>query len=317
MAETVEGELVVDEQKKTQAIEQHQASQSLARADELTVDQLMGQIEKVQDAMKRAMRNDEHYGVIPGTNKPTLLKPGAEKLCLLFRLAPTYIKAETWHDNGHYTASITCRLIHITTGDLVAEGEGLCSTMEAKYAWRNDQRKCPSCGKPAIIKGKAEYGGGWLCFKRKDGCGAKFGDNDPQIVNQSVGKIPNPDLADTYNTVLKMACKRALVAAVLNGTAASDIFTQDIEEKHGDIPTVDEDPLPVEPVQPPDRAWLDALIEDFGDDRVLEVSKELWPTQGIWTTDNLLGMPESYQAALLEALQKAEAAAATTEEAKA
>lgn len=40
----------------------------------------------------------------------------------------------------------------------------------------------------------------------------------------------NPDIADTYNTVLKMACKRALVAAVLNSLAASDMFTQDVED---------------------------------------------------------------------------------------
>lgn len=35
---------------------------------------------------------------------------------------------------------------------------------------------------------------------------------------------------DIQNTLYKMACKRALVAAVLNSTAASDIFTQDIED---------------------------------------------------------------------------------------
>jgi hypothetical protein len=32
------------------------------------------------------------------------------------------------------------------------------------------------------------------------------------------------------NTIMKMACKRALVAATLNATAASDIFTQDVED---------------------------------------------------------------------------------------
>lgn len=31
---------------------------------------------------------------------------------------------------------------------------------------------CPECGKSkAVIKGKEEYGGGWLCFKKKGGCG--------------------------------------------------------------------------------------------------------------------------------------------------
>jgi hypothetical protein len=33
-----------------------------------------------------------------------------------------------------------------------------------------------------------------------------------------------------HNTVLKMSNKRAMIAAILNGTAASDIFTQDVED---------------------------------------------------------------------------------------
>lgn len=40
----------------------------------------------------------------------------------------------------------------------------------------------------------------------------------------------NTDIADTYNTVLKMAKKRAHVDAILTATAASDIFTQDLED---------------------------------------------------------------------------------------
>lgn len=34
---------------------------------------------------------------------------------------------------------------------------------------------CPECGQfSSVIKGKAEYGGGYLCFKKKGGCGAKW-----------------------------------------------------------------------------------------------------------------------------------------------
>lgn len=49
--------------------------------------------------------------------------------------------------------------------------------------------------------------------------------------DKSTGKrSENPDIADVYNTVLKMAKKRALVDAVKSTAAASDIFTQDIED---------------------------------------------------------------------------------------
>ena len=53
-------------------------------------------------------------------------------------------------------------------------------------------------------------------------------------------QVENPDIADVYNTVLKMAKKRAFVDAVRSTTAASDIFTQD----------VDEESMQPQPVQP-------------------------------------------------------------------
>lgn len=48
--------------------------------------------------------------------------------------------------------------------------------------------------------------------------------------NGSKVREENPDIADTWNTVLKIAKKRANVDAVKSTTAASDIFTQDIED---------------------------------------------------------------------------------------
>jgi hypothetical protein len=106
--------------------------------------------------------------------------------------------------------------------------------MESKYRWRKGERKCPQCGAEAIIKGKAEYGGGWLCFDKKGGCKAKFTDNDAEITGQQVGRVANPDISDSYNTVLKIATKRALVAAVLITTGASCLFTQDVEDMAAD-----------------------------------------------------------------------------------
>ena len=53
---------------------------------------------------------------------------------------------------------------------------------------------------------------------------------DDQSRSRNGGKAENPDIADTYNTVLKMAKKRAHVDAIITVTAASDIFTQDVED---------------------------------------------------------------------------------------
>lgn len=177
------------------------------------------------------------YGEIPGASKQkVLLKPGAEKLCTFFGLTPMFLpetSIEDWTGTEHggeplFYYRYKCQLWR---GDrLLAEAVGSCNSREKKYRFRNSERTCPQCHKATIIKGKQEYGGGFLCFAKKGGCGAKFSDNDPAIVGQEVGQVANPDIFDTVNTCQKMAQKRALVAAVLIGTNASDSFTQDIEE---------------------------------------------------------------------------------------
>ena len=200
------------------------------RIGALSVQDVQSQVNLIQHVMRQVMQKDQHYGVIPGTGtKPTLLKAGAEKLCLTFRLDPQY-EIEQKYDGNHLTIISKCVLHHIPSGQRFGSGMGSCSTKESKYAYRSGGRKCPQCGAESIIKGREEYGGGWICFAKKGGCGAKFLEKDDAITSQSVGRIPNEDLADQYNTVLKMANKRSLVAAVLNSTAASDIFTQDIED---------------------------------------------------------------------------------------
>jgi hypothetical protein len=200
-------------------------------SDAMSPATVMRQVKLIQEVMREAMREGEHYGVIPGCgNKPSLLKPGAEKLSLTFRLSPAYEVIEKELPKAHREYRVKCTLTHIPSNTVFGEGVGSCSTMEGKYRFRKAEQKCPQCGKETIIKGKKEYGGGWLCFAKKGGCGAKFKDDDPAIENQNMGRIEHDNPADYYNTVLKMAKKRAHVDATLTATAASDIFTQDIED---------------------------------------------------------------------------------------
>lgn len=206
------------------------------------VDQAIEMMDSVRQLQKEVLRPDVDYGVIPGTGKkPTLLKSGAETLLATFRLSVgepqveiTEIPIEATGIYGHREYKVCIPVINRADGCVVGHGNGSCSTMESKYRFRNGERTCPSCGKTAIIKGKAEYGGGWLCWKKKDGCGEQFGDNDPQITDQVVGQIENANPADQWNTALKMAVKRALVAGALITTAASGVFTQDVEDFHGE-----------------------------------------------------------------------------------
>lgn len=172
------------------------------------------------------------FGKIPGTgDKDVLLKPGAEKLCKAFNLCPMFEdvdKVEKWDVAAplfHYR--IRCSLVDIATGAIIATGIGSCNSMESKYRWRDEKRKCPKCGKE--IRHSKNQGEGWYCWRNTGGCGATFKENDPEIKNQVVGKVPNDDVFSLINTIDKMAQKRALIAATLIGTNASDYFTQDID----------------------------------------------------------------------------------------
>lgn len=199
----------------------------IARADdEWSVERIVSQTLKIQECMKAVMKRDEHYGVIPGTNtKPTLLKPGAEKLCLMFRLCPEYEILRADRTASFISYTVRCTLTHIPTGTKVATGLGSCNSRENKYV-RPSPKKCPKCDKETIFRSKND-GEGWYCWRKKDGCGATFKPGDQSVEGQPSG-IADP--ADLDNTLLKMGCKRSLVAAVLNGTAASDCFTQDLED---------------------------------------------------------------------------------------
>lgn len=203
-------------------------------AGALSVDAVVKQVALVQNIMSGVMKKDEHFGVIPGTNgKPTLLKPGAEKLAHTFLLAPRYTVERIEMPGEHRGYEVVCEISSITAGNFLGAGVGNASTMETKYRFRKGVRKCPKCGKAAIIKGKREYGGGWLCFAQKGGCGQKFKDGDKAIEDQETGRVEHDNPADYYNTVMKMAKKRAFVDAVLTVTAASDIFVQDMEDLNG------------------------------------------------------------------------------------
>lgn len=201
-----------------------------------TIQEALARYAIVGEFASKVLKVDHDYGVIPGTAKPTLLKPGAEKLSSLFGLSPAFVFTEkdldwTGEKHGGEPFFYFQYLCTMYAGErIIAQGVGSCNSWEKKYRYRNADRLCPKCGKATIIKGKEEYGGGWLCFVKKGGCGAKFSDTDQAIVGQQTGQVKNPDPADIVNTIDKMAQKRALIAATLIATNASEYFTQDMED---------------------------------------------------------------------------------------
>lgn len=221
-------------------IDQESGNAQLARAHDgswLTPTEVRRQINLIQRIMADVMLGPTtdnpagvHYGLVPGCgDKPVLLQAGAQKLNMTFRLVPKREVDIIDLGNGHREVRVTTRLYSID-GTYMGEGVGTCSSLETKYRYRNAKLKCPVCGGEYIIKGRDEYGGGWLCYKKAGGCGEKYNDGNPVIEKQERGKIENPDPADIWNTVEKMAAKRADVHATIGTLAAGDLFAQDIDE---------------------------------------------------------------------------------------
>ena len=199
----------------------------------MTLDDLVGQVNLIQKIMDKVMKSDEHYGTIPGTEKPTLLKPGAEKLCLTFRLDPDYDIIREVREKEFIAYTVKCILHHISSGMQIASGIGSCNSRETKYRYRSQ-----STGKPVPKEYWADrdnsiLGGPQYSPRKKEGRWLIY------------EQIENDNPWDLDNTLIKMACKRALIAATLNATAASDIFTQDLEDMPEGI--VVEPEIPVEP----------------------------------------------------------------------
>jgi hypothetical protein len=176
----------------------------------LTATEIKAQVQLIQEVMKAVMEKDVHYGIIPGTPKPTLYKPGAEKLLATFHIgADPSANVEDLSNDDEIRYRVAVKGFRQATGDLLGVGIGECSSSEEKYKWRK-----PVCD--------AEFDETPTERKR---IAWKKGAQGPYQQKQI---RMNP--SDVANTILKMAKKRALVDMTLTITAASDIFDQDLED---------------------------------------------------------------------------------------
>lgn len=205
-------------------------------AERLSIEELRSNLDYIREIMRTVMKEGQDYGKIPGTgDKPSLLQPGAQKLCMTFQL-DDHLKKEVMREfpgmHREYELTVTLRSAKGREWD----GVGTCTTLESKYRYRKAERRCPKCGQNKIIQGKAEYGGGWLCYKKKGGCGEKFAEDDKRITSQPGGTVEYENPPDYWNTVRKMAFKRGLVHAAINATNTSELWTQDVEDMTHDEP---------------------------------------------------------------------------------
>lgn len=213
----------------------------------ITPEQALQQLESLRQLVKAYLERDTDYGKMPGTDKDTLFKSGAEKLCDIYGFHPKYnmhSSREDWDRSPElFDYTVECTILR-ADGTIAGSGLGSCSSYESKYRWRKGQRVCPDCNQPAIRQSKPEYGAGYYCDRKANGCGTSFQRNatarrnptEEEVIvcqeldRQSVDRVQNTDMADVKNTVLKMAKKRAYVDAVISATRSSGIFTQDLDD---------------------------------------------------------------------------------------
>lgn len=178
----------------------------------LSAVEIRANVNLIQEVMKSVMKKDVHYGVIPGTKKPTLYKAGSEKILSTFRIA-VELEVEDLSVYDCFRYRVKARGV-LPSGEIVGCGVGECSTDEEKYHWRGVV--CPAEWEATPEdRRRIKY--------------SKPTDWNKDGMTQQIRTNP----ADLANTALKMAKKRAQIDLTLTSTGASDVFDQDIE----DLPT--------------------------------------------------------------------------------
>jgi len=201
------------------------------------------------------------YGLIPGVAKPSLLKPGAEKLRLAYGLFTDtgLINEHCDYDKGiidfTYKTVVTNK-----EGKVIATCDGNANSFEVKfrYIWVKEHQIPAGLDKNKLVKketkfnefrfaiDKAETSGNygkpieyWNKFKEAIESGkAKKVERKTQAgkpmeaweITDSLYRIENPDIIGLKNTLMKMAQKRSFVGAMLLATGASQFYTQDVED---------------------------------------------------------------------------------------
>ena len=247
-----------------EVIEPHSLVVASDYSAELSVEQAVKRYNKMKKFVQEVMEEGRDFGTIPGTPKPTLYKPGAEKLTSLFEMSVRFIEERTierWDDDNPLFFYL--RKCQLWRGDLlIAEASGSANSKESRYRWRwVREDEIPGNLDKADLKTRGGFEGLWAFAYDKRETSGKYGKPESYYAhidkcladgtarkiqkpqswkNGEPGefiefpnmeyRIPNEDIFTLTNTILKMAEKRALVAATLIGCNASEFFTQDLED---------------------------------------------------------------------------------------
>jgi hypothetical protein len=209
----------------------------------LTAANVREHVNLIQEVMAAVMKKDTHFGVIPGCKLPSLWKAGSEVLLTTFRIAVS-LQVDDLSTPDCIRYRVHAIGTHQPSGVVVGEGIGECSSDEAKYKWRRCYIK-QEFDATSETRRRIKY-------SQPKGANRVYEDMEVRV-----------DPADVANTVLKMAKKRAQIDLTLTATAASDIFTQDLEDIPEELRETGEQQEPRKPAQQPSTPGRDKLVADL------------------------------------------------------
>lgn len=191
--------------------------------------QIRKQVNLIQKVMKEMMQDGEHYGKIPGCgDKLALLKPGAEKIMMTFRLSNDTDVEVIDLQSGHREYRVKCTLF-APNGQKLGTGVGSCSTMESKYRYRIGEGELTDIEVPKsywdkrdgkIIKQFANDAG-----IEGDKFGKKKNDAGKWVITTHGEKVEHDNPADYYNCV---SPETLLLTHDLQWVPAGEIETGDV-----------------------------------------------------------------------------------------
>lgn len=110
---------------------------ALSIIDDVNLQQVSATMQKIaqfQTVVQQTLKQNHDFGIVPGTgSKPTLLKPGAEKILMLMGLSSEYeiVEKVQDYDKGFFAYTVRCMLTK--NGQVITQGLGHCNSKEKKY----------------------------------------------------------------------------------------------------------------------------------------------------------------------------------------
>lgn len=174
-----------NEEPGTEIVKADESNGAVQKLQPLTRDIIRSHNELIEYVVREEMLEGIHYGIIPGTKNKTLFKPGGDLLKRTFNLLDHYDIEVINEGDMHRTYEVKCLLQSLVNEKTHAVGYGVCSTLESKYRYH------------------------WTYANGK---------KDKRM------ETPIETRPDIWNTIKKMAKKRAMLDAVNSFFAPTGFF---------------------------------------------------------------------------------------------